>query len=95
MPLSGQTSQQRDPEEARVVLLRPLGSILDHRGCWLWDVEDEATWLASTLLIPGSATWRTARRRLSISKLAKHFECSAEVTRWQLDVTSTCRRLTA
>jgi Zn-dependent peptidase ImmA (M78 family) len=83
-------------EAAHALLLHPSGPILDRRGCRLWnaDVEDEATWLGATLLIPGPAARRAARRRLSIDEVAEHFGCSSEMARWRLNMTG-ARRLTA
>jgi hypothetical protein len=84
-------------EEAHGLLLHPPAPALDRRGCRLWDadVEDEATWLGSTLLIPGPAAWRAARRRLSIGEMAEHFGCSTEMARWRLNVTGARRLLSA
>ncbi len=84
-------------ETAHGLLLHPPSPILDRRGCRLWnaDVEDEATWLGATLLIPGPAAWRASRRRLNIDEVADHFGCSTEMARWRLNVTGTRRLLTA
>jgi IrrE N-terminal-like domain len=84
-------------EAAHGLLLHPPGPVLDRRGCRLWnaDVEDEATWLGATLLIPGPAARRAARRRLSIDEVAEHFGCSSEMARWRLNMTGARRLVTA
>jgi Zn-dependent peptidase ImmA (M78 family) len=83
-------------EAAHGLLLHPPAPVLDRRGCRLWnpDVEDEATWLAGTLLIPGPAAWRAARRKLSLEEIADRFGCSSEMARWRLNMTGARRLLT-
>ena len=58
-------------------------------GCRLWDqtVEDEATWLAGSLLLPVDAALAIARGGMSPSEAVAHSQVSEKMVRHRLNVT--------
>lgn len=67
------------------LLLHTPRQALNDVGCRDWDdqIENEATYLASTLLIPGKASRGAAARGTSIEQVAAQYGCSVEMARWR------------
>lgn len=69
---------------------------MDDLGCRRWDadIEDEATWLASVLLVPEDAALAVARGRWdSEPAAAEHFGVSDALLTWRLNMTGARRRV--
>jgi Zn-dependent peptidase ImmA (M78 family) len=69
---------------------------MDDLGCRRWnaDTEDEATWLASVLLVPEDAALAVARGRWnSEPEAAEHFGVSDALLTWRLNMTGARRRV--
>ncbi|TDT35163.1 uncharacterized protein DUF955 [Streptomyces sp. BK208] len=62
----GRQNSSADHENAYALLMHPPGPALDLHGCRHWDgvIEEEADWLAGSLLITNEAAWSIARRTL-------------------------------
>lgn len=67
------------------LLLHKPRPALDGLGCRDWDdqIEDEATYLASTILIPGKAARGAVTRGLSLEQVAMHYGCSVKMAQWR------------
>lgn len=67
------------------LLLHQPRPALDGLGCRDWDdqIEDEATYLASTILIPGKAARGAVTRGLSLEQVAAQYGCSVQMARWR------------
>jgi Zn-dependent peptidase ImmA (M78 family) len=78
-------------ELAHGLLLHPATPALDERGLRNWDqsIEDEATYLGATLLIPGKAARGATTLGLQAHDVARKYGCSVELANWRL---STSRR---
>ena len=81
-------------ELAHGLLLHRPGVALDNRGCRAWDtrIEEEATFLAGALLVPGKAARWLAKRGMSVEEAATRFGCSVDMINWRLNQ-SGARRL--
>lgn len=86
-------------ELAHGLLLHPPTPALDDRGCreWNQDIEDEAAWLASILLITEDAAIAIARAmsngRWSRADAAEHFDVSEQMVQFRLNATGAMRRV--
>ncbi|GAA1409748.1 ImmA/IrrE family metallo-endopeptidase [Oerskovia paurometabola] len=83
-------------EVAHGLLLHTPRPALDGRGCRDWDdqIEDEADYLASTIIIPGKAARGAVGRGLSEEQIAEQFGCSIQMARRRVNQ-SGARRLRA
>jgi Zn-dependent peptidase ImmA (M78 family) len=70
-------------EIAHGLLLHTPRPALDGRGCRDWDdqIEDEADYLASTIIIPGKAARGAVRRGLTVDQVAVEYGCSVPMAR--------------
>lgn len=57
------------------------------------DQEDEADWLAASLLLPRDGLLQRFHRCRDIAATAAHFRVSVELARWRLNVTGVLRQL--
>lgn len=75
-------------EAAHALLLHPPAPALDTFGCRAWnrEIEDEAQFLAGTLLIPGKGVRYAAKAGWSLEVVADRFGCSVEMARWRDNV---------
>ena len=90
----GRINSNLTHELAHGLLLHPPTPALDDRGCrhWNQDIEDEASWLAGTLLVPERAALSVARGRRTIEEAAEDFGVSAQMMRWRLNATGAYKR---
>jgi Zn-dependent peptidase ImmA (M78 family) len=67
--------------------MHPPGPALDVRGCRHWDgeIEEEADWLASNLLITNEAAWSIARRGLSPEAAMLRYGVSRKMLTWRMN----------
>jgi Zn-dependent peptidase ImmA (M78 family) len=67
------------------LLLHKPRPALDGLGCRDWDdqIEDEATYLASTILIPGKAARGAVTRGLSLQQVAAYYGTSVQMAQWR------------
>jgi Zn-dependent peptidase ImmA (M78 family) len=82
-------------EEAHALLFHEPKPATDHRGCRHWDqdIEDEAGWLASVLLVPEDAALAIARGTwLSEDDAAVHLGVSSEMLNYRLNVSGARKR---
>lgn len=72
-------------EAAHALLLHVPAVAFDSLGCRAWNgtIEDEAQFLAGTLLIPGKGARYAAKAGWSIETIANHFGCSTEMAQWR------------
>jgi Zn-dependent peptidase ImmA (M78 family) len=82
-------------ELAHGLLLHPPTPALDNTGCrhWNQDIEDEASWLGGSLLVPEAATIAIAKGRWTQSAAARHFGVSEVMIRFRLNSTGAVRRV--
>jgi len=76
------------------LLGHPPTAPLDDSGCRIWNqnIEDEASWLAGSLLISEAATLEIARGRLDVQKAGRVFGVSDQFVRYRLNTTGAIRR---
>lgn len=76
-------------EVSHVVLEHEPGEILGLGGCRVWNpaAEEEADWLAATLLLPRDAALMVARRGADPAAAADHFGVSLALLEWRLNHT--------
>lgn len=81
-------------EVAHAILKHPPAPPLNDLGCRNFDhrIEDEATWLGATLLVPEPATMRVARNGIPIVEGAAMYGVSLELMRWRLNMTGALKR---
>lgn len=81
-------------ELSHALLLHDPTPALDDTGCRLWnqDHEEEANWLAGTLLIPAAAAIRIARNRWTVEDAADRYGVSPQMVQWRLNMTGAARR---
>ena len=86
-------------ELAHALLMHPPKPALDLRGCRHWDgdVEDEANWLAGSLLITNEAAWGIKRRRMPEHIALERFGVSKQMFTWRMNMSGAAgqRRRTA
>ena len=77
------------------LLLHPPTPIFDERGCRYWskDIEDEANWLASTLLVPDAAAISVVRRGISIEDAAALYGVSKQMMNFRINVSGARKRV--
>jgi Zn-dependent peptidase ImmA (M78 family) len=77
------------------ILLHIPKPALDANGCRIWDedMEDEADWLSSVLLISEEAALSIVKQRLSIDQAATYYGVSQKLVRWRLGMTGAYKRL--
>ncbi|WP_347710814.1 ImmA/IrrE family metallo-endopeptidase [Geotalea sp. SG265] len=82
-------------ELSHALLHHPPMPAFDHRGCRDWDdeLEDEAKWLAGTLLIPEEAALQILRRGMSIEDAAGRYNVSQKMVQYRLNVTGAYSRV--
>jgi Zn-dependent peptidase ImmA (M78 family) len=80
-------------ELAHGLLLHDPAPPVDGRACRTWNgsIEDEANFLAGTLLVPGKAARWAAKRGMDATAVARHFGCSEQMARWRLGVSGADR----
>lgn len=76
-------------ELAHGLLLHPATPALSERGLRNWDqtIEDEATYLGATLLIPGKAARGATTLGMQPAEVARRYGCSVELAIWRLSTT--------
>ncbi|HET7059711.1 MAG TPA: ImmA/IrrE family metallo-endopeptidase [Candidatus Saccharimonadales bacterium] len=76
-------------ELAHALLLHPPTAALDDRGCRHWDedVEDEASWLAGTLLVTEDAALAVARGQISKREARETLGVSDAMLRYRINMT--------
>jgi Zn-dependent peptidase ImmA (M78 family) len=69
------------------LLLHEPRPALDRLGCRDWDgqIEEEADFLGSTLLVPGKAARGAAKRGMSAPQIAAQYGCSTQMAQWRLN----------
>lgn len=69
-------------------------SALDAYGCrdWDGDIEQEATFLAGALLIPGKAIWWAAKQGTPRPDIAEQYGCGGEMVQMRLNLTGAGKR---
>lgn len=82
-------------ELGHALLLHDPTPALDDRGCRLWNqnVEDEAQWLASALLLTEDAALWIVRHDISITAAAERFGISEQMVTYRLNVTGARTRV--
>ena len=82
-------------ELAHGLLFHAPGPVADDRGCRLWnrDAEEEADWLAGTLLIPDEAALLIERRGWSDDQAATAYGVSVRMIRYRRNVSGARRRV--
>lgn len=83
-------------EASHALLLHPPTPAIDQRGCRIWDddIEDEATWLGATLLVPGSYAVALARTGFSDGEAAEIAGVTEGLMRWRINMTGARTRAT-
>ena len=78
------------------LLLHPAAPAFDGSGCRAWNtaVEDEASYLAGVLLIPGKAARYSAKAGLDDARVAARYGCSVEMATWRLNRSGARRFMT-
>ena len=68
---------------------------MDELGCRHWDqeMEDEADWLSSVLLVPEEAALFIVRRGWSIAEAATKYGVSGEMIQWRVNATGARKRV--
>jgi uncharacterized protein DUF955 len=82
-------------ELAHALLHHRPGPALDHRGCRLWNAEqeEEANWLAGALLISEETALQIARAGEPVDEAAKRCRVSPAMITFRLNVTAALRRV--
>lgn len=82
-------------ELAHGLLLHPPTPALDNTGCrhWNQDIEDEASWLAGTLLVPEAAALAIANGRWTTTAASYRFAVSPAMIRYRLNSTGAVARI--
>lgn len=77
------------------LLHHPPTPAMDDAGCriWLQDLEDEATWLASCLLVTPAAALATARGRMTLPEAARRLDVSEQMMTFRINVTGARTRV--
>ncbi|MGJ9424176.1 ImmA/IrrE family metallo-endopeptidase [Aeromicrobium sp. CF3.5] len=75
-------------EASHALLLHPPSQAIDALGCRAWngEIEEEAQFLAGTLLVPGKAVRYAAKAGWSRESVAKRFGCSIQMVSWRDNV---------
>lgn len=75
-------------EAAHGLLLHQPTPAFDDLGCRVWDdrIEAEAEHLGGCLLIPGKGARYAAAAGWGIDRIAREFDCSAEMAQWRFNV---------
>lgn len=81
-------------ELAHGLLLHPPTPALDNKGCrdWDQDLEDEATWLASALLVTEAAALEVAFGRMSREDAMMQLRVSGPMLQMRLNATGALKR---
>jgi hypothetical protein len=76
-------------EVSHVALEHEPSTALAFGGCRRWDAraEEEADWLAATLLVPREAALRVVRQGIDTATAAEHFGVSVRLLEWRLNHT--------
>lgn len=90
----GRQSSDITHEAAHALLLHPPAPALDAYGCRMWDrtFEDEANWLAGSLLISEEAALEIARSGMPVELAAQAYGTSRDMVQWRMNVTAARRR---
>lgn len=82
-------------EVSHALLLHPATPALDDTGCRNWDqeIEDEASWLAGTLLVPDEAAVMIVRKGLSIDEAATMFGTSLSMMKFRINMSGAHQRV--
>jgi Zn-dependent peptidase ImmA (M78 family) len=77
------------------LLQHPPTLALNEQGCRNWNknVEDEAAWLGTALLVSEEAALGVARRQLPVNQAAEYYGVSPEVMQMRINVTGTNARI--
>lgn len=81
-------------EISHIILNHPMEASLDHLGCRRWDhrAEQEADWLAATLLVPRDGALYWIRRSYTAQQMAAHFGVSLALVTWRINKTGVQRQ---
>lgn len=84
-------------EIAHCLLQHPPAPVTDHSGCRCWNetLEDEANWLAGTMLVPREGALALARSGSTIAEIAESFGVSEQLCRWRINQTGVAHQLRA
>ena len=84
-------------ELSHVILEHPPAPAVGEGGCRYWDgrLEDEADWLAATLLVPREAALRWIRGGRTIEDGANHFGVSVALFKWRVNSTGVARQVSS
>lgn len=76
-------------ELSHALLLHPSTPPIDSRGCRDWDpvLEEEAEWLAGSLLISDEAALHIVRTEMSLDEAQAHYGVSKKMLQFRLNVT--------
>jgi Zn-dependent peptidase ImmA (M78 family) len=91
----GRQSSNLAHELSHALLLHPPAPALDSNGCRDWDKEreDEANWLAGTMLISEEAALKIARIGWSEREAATEYGVSDQMIRFRLNMTAARTRV--
>ncbi len=80
---------------AHALLLHPAAPALDTNGRRVWreELEQEADWLAGSLLVSDEAAFALARGRLAVDLAAERYGVSEAMMRFRLNVTGAAKRV--
>ena len=76
-------------ELSHLLLAHEAAPALDDLACRIWNTqqEEEANWLAATLLVPRSAALQIVRSDLSLADAARVYGVSVRLMGWRLNTT--------
>lgn len=91
----GRQSSNLAHELAHALLLHPAAPALDTNGRRVWrdELEEEADWLAGSLLVPDEAAFALAQGRIAVDLAAGRYGVSEAMMRFRLNVTGAAKRV--
>ncbi|QCX79886.1 hypothetical protein C9F11_31495 [Streptomyces sp. YIM 121038] len=92
----GRQNSSAAHEVAHALLMHPPGPALDLGGCRHWDgeIEEEADWLAGSLLITNEAAWSIVRRGTSPEEAMLQYGVSKPMLTWRMNMSGARGRRT-
>lgn len=93
----GRSANSLAHELSHVLLEHPAAPALGSGGCRKWDgqLEGEADWLASTLLVPREGAIARMKAGATLEGGAQHFGVSLGLFRWRVNMTGTTKQVEA
>ena len=91
----GRQANDLSHEISHALLFHQPGHALNQYGCRFWDggIEEEATWLGATLLVPEEATLSIIRRGVTTKAAALEYGVSPKMIDYRIDVTAARTRV--